>query len=105
MVCAACKPAFFQKVSEGVTSGTLVYAGFWTRFGAKFIDGMIMWVVGMMVGVAMGASAVSALRGGNPETSIGINAAMQILQIIIAASYGMFFLGAIRVLFSSFSVP
>jgi uncharacterized RDD family membrane protein YckC len=45
-VCAGCKPIFFQKVKEGVvTSGALVYAGFWIRFLAKFIDNIILQIL------------------------------------------------------------
>ena len=43
-VCAACKPVFLQKLSEGalVNTGELNYAGFGIRFGAKFVDGFIL---------------------------------------------------------------
>lgn len=44
-VCADCKPAFFQRILEGVEAIPQVglqYAGFWIRFAAKFIDGLIL---------------------------------------------------------------
>ena len=43
-VCATCKPVFMQKLAEGakVASGSLNYAGFWIRFAAKFVDGLIL---------------------------------------------------------------
>jgi len=45
-VCPACKPVFFQKVKEGVVATTaLVYAGFWIRFLAKFIDNIILQIL------------------------------------------------------------
>jgi uncharacterized RDD family membrane protein YckC len=46
-VCATCKPVFMQKLSEGanLNTGALRYAGFWIRFCAKFIDGLILGVV------------------------------------------------------------
>ena len=39
-VCAGCKPVFMQKLAEGAKMGgtSLDYAGFWIRFGAKFLD-------------------------------------------------------------------
>ena len=47
-ICTTCKPIFFQRLREGVPApGTLNYAGFWIRFGAKIIDGVILWVVQM----------------------------------------------------------
>jgi len=45
-VCAGCKPIFVQRLREGVTlSATTKFAGFWIRFGAKIIDGIITWIV------------------------------------------------------------
>lgn len=44
-VCASCKPVFIQKLSEGVhADGALPYAGFWVRFAAKFVDGLILGI-------------------------------------------------------------
>lgn len=44
-ICADCKPVFLQKLKEGVAlPGGMVYAGFWVRFGAKFLDGLIVAV-------------------------------------------------------------
>jgi len=44
-ICAACKPVFLQKLKEGVTPlGALNYAGFWIRFAARFLDGLILAV-------------------------------------------------------------
>ena len=50
-VCAACKPVFLQKLSEGaaINTGGLNYAGFWIRFAAKFLDGLIIGVPFMIV--------------------------------------------------------
>lgn len=46
-VCATCKPTFFQKVREGIEpSAEMVYGGFWIRFLAKVIDGVILYAVG-----------------------------------------------------------
>jgi len=49
-VCAACKSAFVQKIKEsGKIDGQLNYAGFWIRFGAKFIDGIITKIVSFLL--------------------------------------------------------
>ena len=38
---------FFQRLREGVAlPGSLVYGTFGQRFGAKLLDGVIMWIVG-----------------------------------------------------------
>ena len=51
-VCAGCKPLFFQRLREGADlPGRLDYAGFWIRFGAKLIDGVVLWVVGTAFGL------------------------------------------------------
>jgi uncharacterized RDD family membrane protein YckC len=49
-VCANCKPVFMQKLAEGarLNTGELRYAGFWIRFVAKFIDGLLIGVVVMI---------------------------------------------------------
>lgn len=49
-ICAACKPIYVQKLREGAVTFTaqalaVRYAGFWIRFGAKLIDGLIMMIV------------------------------------------------------------
>ena len=46
-ICAECKPVFLQRLTEGGAVGLnqVEYAGFWIRFVAKFVDGLIMAVV------------------------------------------------------------
>jgi uncharacterized RDD family membrane protein YckC len=47
-VCADCKPAFLSRVMASGTAGASPhawrYGGFWIRFGARFIDGLIFTV-------------------------------------------------------------
>jgi uncharacterized RDD family membrane protein YckC len=46
-VCARCKPIFMQRLAEGarIQTGTLQYAGFWIRLGAKLLDGLILGII------------------------------------------------------------
>lgn len=45
-VCGECKPDYVQMLKIGLTQpDEYRYAGFWIRFGAKFIDGIILWIV------------------------------------------------------------
>ena len=62
-VCAQCKPIFVQKLAEGaqLQTGPLNYAGFWIRFGAVFLDWVIMWIANMVVAVIAGLSFGQAL--------------------------------------------
>jgi len=47
-VCADCKPAFLSRVMASGAAGASPlawrYGGFWIRFGARFIDGLIFMV-------------------------------------------------------------
>jgi uncharacterized RDD family membrane protein YckC len=71
-VCAACKPAFVQRLKEGAAlPGVVEYAGFWIRFVAKFVDGLIMRFVGAFVGLAAGA-ALSGLADSNPRMALAL---------------------------------
>jgi uncharacterized RDD family membrane protein YckC len=48
LVCAYCKPIYAQRLREGVlTTGLHQYGGFWIRFVAVLIDGLIMGVVSL----------------------------------------------------------
>ena len=41
-VCAECKPLFFQRLREGLNlTGEMTYGGFWIRFGARMVDGIL----------------------------------------------------------------
>ena len=49
IICSACKPAFVQKIKEGAAvDSDLRYGGFWIRFGAKIIDGLVLGVIQML---------------------------------------------------------
>jgi uncharacterized RDD family membrane protein YckC/DNA-directed RNA polymerase subunit RPC12/RpoP len=98
-VCAACKPVFIQKVREGTIStvtpgGGFHYGGFWIRFVAKLIDGLILSVVLVIPIVFLVLAAVRSGGGRQAETFI---AAMQILfqlaYLAISLGYNTFFLG------------
>lgn len=44
-VCANCKPTLMAKITQGVErTAELNYAGFWIRFGAKFLDWLIVGI-------------------------------------------------------------
>src|SRR5579872_4178844 len=49
-VCAQCKPIYLQRVREGGQAvGGRRYAGFWIRFVAKIIDGVVLAIVGFII--------------------------------------------------------
>jgi uncharacterized RDD family membrane protein YckC len=44
-VCADCKPTFLSRVmASGASLSAWRYGGFWIRFGARFIDGLVLMV-------------------------------------------------------------
>ena len=77
-ICAECKPLFFQKVKEGaVVAGAREYAGFWIRFCAKFVDGILLNIMGRVVGLVIGLvfGEGSAAIWTSFVLGLGINAA------------------------------
>lgn len=90
-VCAACKPAFVQKIREGVSVGAVVYAGFWIRFAAKFIDGIVLGIINMVIGFVTTSSMVAT-----PDDPVAIMRGAifsGLFQFCVQAAYTSFFLG------------
>ena len=98
-VCAGCKPMFVQKIKEGVSvAGIMEYAGFWIRFGAIFIDGIILWAVQMAVYAVFGlitAAVMSSMPGESSYPSLFIisQVFITLLSFVISAAYDIWFVG------------
>jgi len=68
-----------------VHGGHIVYAAFWKRFAAAFIDNFVLAIAGAMIGVVIGGAG--ALSGDvSPEYS-GLDAFIQIVSMLMGASY------------------
>src|SRR4051812_34986481 len=86
-VCADCKPAFLSRVMASGAAGASPlawrYGGFWIRFGARFIDGLIF-----MVPVAFFAALLIPnllrTRGQVPSAPNQAFAALGILTVFLA---------------------
>jgi uncharacterized RDD family membrane protein YckC len=92
-VCAACKPGYVQMLAQGKPSpGDMRYAGFGIRFGAKILDGLILWVVSLLISFAAGM----AIPKTSPQVALASSVLLLILQIAIAAAYSGYFLGVQR---------
>ena len=97
-ICSECKDTFYQRVREGSFSpqdpaGTRRYrfAGFWIRFGAAILDGLILGVVSMVLGfLFVGVMASSA---GDPATIIGMQIFINLVQLAIGITYMTWFVG------------
>lgn len=93
-ICAACKPVFLQKIREGVSTGQMIYAGFWIRFAAKFIDGLILWVVNMICAFASAFFMPSAVNTPEDMTMAMIPTILiTLVNWAINISYTTWFLG------------
>ena len=90
LVCASCKPTYVQMLAMGMGStGDLRYAGFWIRFGAKFIDGIILWVVNFAT-----TMATTFLIASNNSPQMAIVAAIMnvCIQVGVGIAYNIYFL-------------
>jgi len=73
-VCANCKPAFLSRMmasgAAGISPLGWRYGGFWIRFGARFIDGLIFTVPTVIVFAVflMPTFMRAARQGGNPPS-------------------------------------
>ncbi|MEA2084376.1 MAG: RDD family protein [Thermodesulfobacteriota bacterium] len=93
-VCAACKPVFVQKLKEGVNvAGAWVYGGFWTRFGAKIIDGIIIGVIQGILNFGVGIVAGISSTPTSPEDMTAFFMVFYIVNIGVAVAYTTWFLG------------
>jgi uncharacterized RDD family membrane protein YckC len=68
-VCADCKPAFLSRVMASGAAGASPlawrYGGFWIRFGARFIDGLL-FMVPVLIAVAVLVPNLIRTRGQVP---------------------------------------
>ncbi len=101
-VCANCKPVFMQKLAEGVRfeAGAMRYAGFWIRFAAKFLDGLILAVPLIILffllfsSTSSRAAGVTGGAGGpTPMEFSFFPMFFQLGFIFIRMAYEVFFLG------------
>lgn len=86
-VCANCKPNFVQQIRENSEiSGAMVmrYAGFWRRWGAIFIDGIIMYVINIPAN--LGFQAAMAGMGDNTML-IPLAIVLYICMLVVPATY------------------
>ena len=91
-VCAGCKPAFIQKMKEGVTIGDqMLYAGFWIRFAALIIDGLILGGINLLLHIPMAVMAPMAEE--DPTAFLVYMPIIMLLQLAIPAAFDIFFVG------------
>ncbi len=93
-VCAECKPRYVQGMREGAVSASgLQYGGFWIRFVALFIDGIILSIALFPLSIALGA--FTTVGRTDPTRGLRITAGYiglsYLFNIAIACTYSTFF--------------
>src|ERR1039457_4097853 len=104
MVCPDCKNTYVQKLREGVAPGARAFrfGGFWIRFVASLLDGVILAVVaGIFSAFLFPAFMSRGVMRGNPTPDealaliapmMGMMGAMVLLNMSVGGSYETFFI-------------
>ena len=96
-VCGECKSAFFQSLQEGVVQpGSQVYGGFWIRFAAKFLDGIILSVVNTVLKFGVLFVLFGQMAAATPSNPAHIFATLAVtysVGIVVGISYIAGFVG------------
>jgi uncharacterized RDD family membrane protein YckC len=102
LICSDCKNGYVQKLREGVApTATANYAGFWVRFVAWLIDGIILMVVGSIAQFALLGSLATMRqpqRGASPDVVLGAMLGMVglafLADMVIGCTYEAFFVSS-----------
>jgi uncharacterized RDD family membrane protein YckC len=106
-ICPECKVSFFQKVREGLASEEAAhYCGFWIRFCAKMLDGLILMAVTLPLSVinqviffrfypltGQRDRIESFENTTNLGTFLTIQAAFVLVSLILSFAYEVYFVG------------
>jgi uncharacterized RDD family membrane protein YckC/DNA-directed RNA polymerase subunit RPC12/RpoP len=97
LVCPYCKDLFVQRMREGAVQapGAFQYGGFWIRFVARILDGIIMGIIGGLiwgVGAAVFMPGLMSLRTNNltpDETLAAMAPFFAMLGLITVITIGL----------------
>jgi uncharacterized RDD family membrane protein YckC len=92
-VCATCKPAFLQKLSEGaqLNTGGFRWAGFWIRFAAIVVDALILLPISVAIQLMIGMSFAQII--GLDSGSVMMLVVSQLLGFATGMAYEVTFVG------------
>ena len=97
LICGTCKPIHLQRLREGGTQAisNLRYAGFWIRFAARLIDGILMQIVFVPLRLMLGLGALGTINNtAASAATIGIMAiGLSLLSFVAGAAYEIFMTG------------
>lgn len=92
LVCAGCKPMYEQMLSLGLTSSVSKhYGGFWIRFAAKLVDGLILWAVNMGINMVL---MMAIGKTHSPKLVSATAIFIALIQLIIGVAYYIYFLAS-----------
>jgi uncharacterized RDD family membrane protein YckC len=99
-VCAQCKPVYLQRMREGGQAiGARRYAGFWIRFVAIIIDGVILAIINYIIRLPLvailGASAMSGAglgSGAGVGAVLAVTGLLALISIAVGIAYEVYFL-------------
>jgi len=95
VVCAACKDLWVQRLREGLLPGGLSarqrdFGGFWIRAGAVITDGIILWMIEMIVTLPL-SMGLGRLGTATTPTALGamlgLFSVSMLVNMAIAATY------------------
>ncbi len=92
-VCAGCKPVFLQRMREGgapAAAGARRYGGFWIRFAAALIDGIIIGVAGAIITYPITFAVATVFN--NAFMIIAVSGILTLLRMALGAAYSGYFL-------------
>ncbi|MFH2047666.1 MAG: RDD family protein [Pseudomonadota bacterium] len=92
-VCATCKPLFVKKIKEGVATGDLRYGGFWIRYGAKFIDWIILLIPNLIITFSLGQFLTPTGNPNEPFVFSALGGLGLLLQFSLPVIYNTWFVG------------
>jgi uncharacterized RDD family membrane protein YckC len=108
LVCPNCKNTYVQKIREGVAPfrPAFVYGGFWIRFAAVFIDGIILGVASGAVQLLLVGSVYRPLPGMREQlppdqvlavlgAAMGTLAISMLVNIAIGSTYEAVFISRV----------
>jgi uncharacterized RDD family membrane protein YckC len=102
-ICATCKPIFLQRIREGGQAlGTVHFAGFWIRFVAAMIDGILLGVVTSLLELPL-TMFIMPRSGFNPMTNppplgnmtaavLGLLGLETLINLSIQCAYEVYFI-------------
>ena len=94
------RDAFFQRQREGVVQpGEFVYGNFWPRFCAKFLDGLILAIVGVLINVVLGLVILGnanyfsgLLQAAGTAKAMQYQIVSNLVGVLLGVGYAWFFI-------------